>query len=69
MMSTEERIRVLREAKTNSWIAFSEDESRVVAYGDTYSQAVKAAEEVGENEPIIVKTPENWANKVYICPR
>jgi hypothetical protein len=66
MMSAEERVRILREAKPNSWVAFSEDESKVVAYGDSYSQVVKAAECVGENEPVVVKIPENWSSKVFI---
>jgi hypothetical protein len=65
MMSAEERVRILREAKPNSWVAFSEDESKVVAYGESYSEVVKAAKSAGEKEPVIVKTPENWASKVY----
>ncbi len=69
MMSAEERVRLLREAKPNSWVAFSEDESKVVAYGDTYSEVVQAAENVGEKEPVIVKVPTTWASKVFITPR
>jgi hypothetical protein len=69
MMSAEERVRILREAKPNTWVAFSEDESKVVAYGDSYSQVVKAAEDLGEKEPLIVKTPENWNPKVFLFAR
>lgn len=69
MMSAEERVRILRDAKPNSWVAFSEDESKVVAYGDSYSQVVKAAEDLGETEPLIVKTPENWHPKVFHSTR
>jgi hypothetical protein len=65
-MTPEERVRILREAKPNSWVAFSEDESRVVAYGDSYSEVVRASEEVGEMEPLIVKIPENWNPKVFV---
>ena len=65
MMSAEERVRILREAKPNSWIAFSEDESNVVAYGDHYSEVVRAAESAGEKEPVIVKIPETWASKIF----
>jgi len=64
MMSAEERVRILREAKPNSWVAFSEDESRVVAYGDSYSEVVRAAESIGETEPVIVKIPESWDSLV-----
>ena len=69
MMSAEERVRILREAKPNTWVAFSEDESKVVAYGDSYSQVVKAAEDLGEKEPLIVKAPENWNPKVFHSTR
>jgi Family of unknown function (DUF5678) len=65
MMSAEERVRILRDAKPNSWVAFSEDESKVVAYGDSYSEVVRAAKSVGETEPVIVKIPETWSSRVF----
>jgi hypothetical protein len=58
-MTAEERVRILREAKPNSWVAFSGDESRVLAYNETYSDAVRAALEFGESEPVMVKVPDN----------
>jgi len=61
MMSDEERLRILREAKPNSWVAFSGDESRIVASADTYSQVVEAAQNAGEDEPIVIKIPESWS--------
>ena len=64
MMSAEERVRILREAKPNSWVAFSSDESKAVAYGETYSDVVRAAEELGENDPVMVKVPDNWSSRV-----
>jgi hypothetical protein len=64
MMSTEERVKILREAKPNSWVAFSGDESKVLAYGETYSDAVRAAEKLGETEPVMVKVPDNWSSRV-----
>jgi hypothetical protein len=69
MMSAEERVRLLRKAKPNSWVALSGDESKVVAYGDSYSEVVRAAESVGETEPVILKIPETWASKVFTTPR
>lgn len=59
-MTAEERVKILREARPNSWVAFANDESRVVAYGDTYSEAVAAAERRGELEPVMLKIPEHW---------
>lgn len=64
-MSIEERIRILREAEPNSWIALSGDESRLVARGATYAEAVKRAEEGGENDPLLIKTPESWLPMVF----
>jgi Family of unknown function (DUF5678) len=65
MMSAEERVRILNEAKPNSWVAFSSDESKVVACGATYSEAVEAAEKNGENDPVLVKIPDNWEPRVF----
>jgi D-serine dehydratase len=69
MMTAEERVRILREAKPNSWVAFSGDESKVVAYGKTYSDAVKAAEKLGESDPVMVKIPDNWSSRVFSLSR
>jgi hypothetical protein len=55
------RLEALRSAPLNSWIALSEDESKIVATGATYGEAVRKSEEAGVNEPIILKTPPSWA--------
>ena len=65
MMSAEERVRILREAKPNSWVAFSSDESKLLAYGESYSDVVNAAAKLGETDPVIVKTPDNWGGRVF----
>ncbi len=65
MLSPEERIKILKDALPNSWIALSADESRVLASGQTYSDAVKLAEAKGESEPVLIKTPESWLDRVY----
>ena len=59
MMSPETRIKVLREAEPGTWIAFSEDESRVVGRGKSYDEAVQAAEVAGEKEPVITVVPKD----------
>ena len=64
-MLAEERIKILKEAKPDSWIAFSADESRVLASASTYLEAVKAAEAQGEDNPVIVKTPDDWSPRVF----
>lgn len=67
VMSPESRIKILREAAPGTWVAFSGDESRVVAYGKSYDDAVKAAEEAGEKEPVITRVPPDWAARVFSC--
>ena len=65
MMSASERVRILNEAKPNSWLAFSSDESKVVGRGDTYSEAVEDAEKHGEADPVLVKIPDNWEPRAF----
>lgn len=65
MMSPKERVKILREAKPDSWLAFSSDESRVVGRGVTYAEAVAQAAKEGEEEPVVLKTPPDWSAKVY----
>ena len=48
MMSAEERVRILSEAKPNSWLAFSSDESKIVGRGDSYMEAVEEAEKTAK---------------------
>ena len=67
MMPPEERVRILREARPNSWIALSADESHVVGRGSTYAEAVAEAEDKGETDPVVLKTPDDWSPKVF-CP-
>jgi hypothetical protein len=66
-MAKEERLQILRESPPNSWVAFSEDESRLVGRGSTYAEAVAAADEQGVSEPILLKTPDKWVPMV-LCP-
>jgi hypothetical protein len=65
VMSPESRIKALREAGAGTWLAFSEDESRVVASGASYDEVVQAAEDAGEHEPVITRVPNDWAPRVF----
>jgi hypothetical protein len=65
MMSAEERVRILSDAKPNSWLALSSDESIVVGRGDTYVDAVKDAEGHGETDPILIRIPDSWEPRVF----
>jgi hypothetical protein len=55
------RLKALRSAPLDSWVALSDDESTVVAVGKTYSEAAEKSERAGVDDPIIVKTPAQWA--------
>ena len=68
MMTDKERVRILSEAKPNSWVALSSDESKLVGRGDSYEQAVEDAQKHGENDPLLIKIPDNWEPRVfYLC--
>lgn len=54
------RFELLKSAPLDSWIALSEDESRIVAVGRSYSEAVEKSESAGVTDPVLVKTPKEW---------
>jgi hypothetical protein len=64
-MSSKERIEVLENAPPNSWVALSEDESRVLGIAATYAEAVELASKAGVEDPVLIKTPEEWLTPVF----
>jgi hypothetical protein len=54
------RCELLRTAPLDTWIALSDDESKIVATGSTYSEVVKNSENAGIEDPVILKTPKHW---------
>jgi hypothetical protein len=64
-MSTEERLEMLKTAPPNSWLALSEDESRVIGSAPTYSEAVELAANEGVEDPVLIKTPDEWLTPVF----
>ena len=54
----------LREALLKGWIAFSEDEERLIAYGATYDEVVANAEKQGVADLVVVKVPETRVYRV-----
>jgi hypothetical protein len=45
-------------------LAFSQDETRVVAEGETFAEAAAAAQAQNEPDPILVRVPEDWTSRV-----
>lgn len=65
-MTPQARIEALQKAPSNGWVAFSEDEEHLVAYGATYDEVVANAESKGVSDPVIVKVPETWTDLVLV---
>jgi hypothetical protein len=59
-MSRDPRFEALQSAPLDSWIALSEDETKIVAVGASYDEAVKKSERAGVSDPVLVKTPATW---------
>ncbi len=59
-MSSDPRFEALQSAPLDSWIALSEDETKVVAVGSSYDEAVAKSESAGVSDPVLVKTPKAW---------
>jgi hypothetical protein len=57
---SDSRCELLRTAPLDTWIALSDDESKIVATGSTYSEVVKNSENAGIEDPVILKTPKHW---------
>ena len=56
-----QRLDLLRSAPLNSWVALSNDETRIVATGQSFGQVTQMSEDAGEDDPVILRTPSIWA--------
>jgi len=56
-----QRSDALRGAPLDSWVALTEDETRISAIGATYEEVAKRLNEAGDDTSIILKTPKSWA--------
>ena len=63
-MKPEERINALKNAPADGWVAFSEDESEVIAYGSSYDEVVSEARRKGVTELVLAKVPQDWSPRV-----
>jgi len=57
---SDQRVDVLKSAAPDSWVALSEDESRIVAVASSYEEAVQKSESSGVSDPVLIKTPKAW---------
>lgn len=49
---------MLKGIPEGAWVAISEHEHRVIAYAAEIATVMRIAREEGENEPLIVRVPE-----------
>jgi len=50
---------LLKDIPPKTWVALSKDETKVVGQGGSYGEAVSQAEQAGEEDPVLFKTPES----------
>jgi predicted RNase H-like HicB family nuclease len=62
-MSPQTKI-IAQKTPLNGWIAFSQDEEHLIAYGATYDEVVAKAEKQGVADLIVVKMPETRIYRV-----
>jgi hypothetical protein len=56
---------LLENAPRDCWLALSNDETSVVGRGENLQEAVEAAKENGEDDPILILAPKEWIQVVY----
>jgi hypothetical protein len=56
------RLKALKSAPMNSWIALSADETSIVAVGSTYEEVSQKIKESGLSDSVVLKTPAQWAS-------
>ena len=57
---SDSRFEALKSAPLDTWIALSEDETKIVATGSSYEDVVQKSESAGVSDPVLVKTPKAW---------
>jgi len=63
----EARLKFLREAKPNSWLAVSEDGYDLLGQGDTPEEALEQAKKQGFEDPVLTMVPPEWRPRVLCC--
>jgi hypothetical protein len=60
----EARLKILREAKPKTWVAFNEDETRLMGQGETIDEALETAKRNGCDDPILWRIPVDWSPRI-----
>ncbi len=59
------RVELLVGAARNTWLALSEDETKIVGRGATLEEALADARKNGVEDPIVIWSPKKWVQSVY----
>jgi hypothetical protein len=59
------RLRTLESAPLDKWIALSEDQSRILAVGDTYGELSDKLDAAGEVDAVVMKTSPAWGEFAF----
>jgi len=59
MLEVKNISKLLANVPRGSWVAISQDEERLIAYGAELSDVLKRAKEKGEQDPIVTRVPES----------
>jgi hypothetical protein len=51
---------VLEKAPRDCWLALNQDETKVVGRGENMKEALEAAKESGEDDPVLIWAPKEW---------
>jgi hypothetical protein len=65
-LSSDDRLKILRDAPRDCWIAIVEKESRIVASGPEFSDVVDEAERLGFSDPLMIRTARVWAPTCFM---
>jgi TPP-dependent indolepyruvate ferredoxin oxidoreductase alpha subunit len=56
----EARVVALRNAPLDSWVALSDDETKILASGASYQEVADELDRMGNESAVILKTPSSW---------
>jgi hypothetical protein len=59
MLEVKNISKLLADLPKGAWVAISNDEDRVIAYGTELPGVLKKAKEAGEQDPIVTRVPES----------
>ena len=59
MLETKDISKLLEGLPKGAWVALSSNEERVVAYAAELQEAIQKAKAAGENNPIVLRIPED----------